>query len=340
MLARKIPFSTHLLSLPHALMPGREFLRPPVRVVLTFLVVFLSGLNLTENGNALPVNGTDSLGRAYTIGQRPGRVVSLVPEITEILIAIDAADAVVGVTRHTVAPEVAGKTVVGGFLSPDIAEIEALKPDLILAADLHREVREYFRGTCPVLTLNVFSIREAMDRLALLGRIFQREKKADGIIAKNQEQLDRVAREVAGIPAGKRLRVARLMGHDNLMVPGDDSFQNDYIRAAGAFPPRFGKNGQAVSVTIKEWQHFDPQAVYVCGTGGLPPILAAPGVKEVSAVRNSRIYSFSCDLTCRAGVNIGSFVTLLAGRIYGSELPALSGQVPAGTPSPCVMNED
>ncbi len=340
MLVLKMRCTTLVLFLLNALFARRYSLHYFTRVVLVFTVLFLICPCLVEISAAWPVRGTDSSGVSYDIGQHPQRVVSLVPEITEILIAIDAADALVGITKHTNVPEVAQKKRVGGFLSPEIEQIEALKPDLILAADLHHEVRDHFQNKCPILTLNVSSIKDGMERLRLLGQLFESEEMAARIIEKNHEQLNQVAQKVVRIPDKKRLRVVRLMGHDNLLVPGDDSFQNDFIRAAGAIAPEFGKKGQAVTVTLEEWQRFDPQVVYVCGSGELPAILFADGVKEVSAVKNNRLYSFSCDLTCRAGVNIGNFVSLLADRIYGGEISGLSPQEeqPA-KPSTCVMDE-
>jgi iron complex transport system substrate-binding protein len=317
----------------------RFLLRFSARIVIAATILFLSCPGLVEESSAWPLRGTDSLGVSYDIGQRPERVVSLVPEITEILIAIDATDALVGITKHTVAPEVSQLKRVGGFLAPNIEQIEALEPDLILAADLHKKVRDHFRGKVPVLTLNVFSIKEAMERLALLGRIFDREELVTGIIAKNQEQLDKVAQKVAGIPGEKKKRVVRLMGHATLLVPGDNSFQNDFIRAAGAIPPRFGKKGQAVTITPEQWLRFDPQVVYFCGSSEVPAILSADKVKEVRAVQNNKLYSFSCDLTCRAGVNIGNFVTLLTSRIYGEEISGLSPQEQPGKPTACVSDE-
>jgi adenosylcobinamide amidohydrolase len=40
------------------------------------------------------------------------------------------------------------------------------------------------------------------------------------------------------------------------------------------------------------------------------------GYREVSAVRNHRIYYFPCDLTCRIATNTGHFVAWLSARIY------------------------
>lgn len=297
------------------------------KVVCCLLVLSYFCLLNVESLLAWPVSGTDSQGQAYVIDQRPLRVISLVPEISEILFAIGADEALVGITQHTVTPAAAAqKKVVGGFFAPGIEEIEALNPDLIFVADLQQEVRAHFQNKCRLLTLNVTGIDSAMERIELLGRIFGREEAARKVVAENREQLTLIARKVAGIPAGKRQRAVRLMGSESLMVPGDDSFQNDFIRAAGAIPPKFGENGKIIAITTEEWQRFDPQVVYGCGNGK-PEILEAAGVKDVSALQNNRFYSFPCDFTCRAGVNIGNFVSWLAARIYSEEFSDPSRQV-------------
>ncbi|MBU4263394.1 MAG: adenosylcobinamide amidohydrolase [Proteobacteria bacterium] len=299
------------------------------KVVCCLLVFSFLCLLQTESLLAWPVSGTDSQGQAYVIEQRPQRVVCLVPEISEILFAIGADDALVGITRHTVTPAAAAqKKVVGGFFAPGIKEIAALNPDFIFVADLHEEVRAHFQNKCRLLTLNVSGIDSAMERIELLGRIFGREEAARKVVAENRELLTLIARKVAGIPAEKRQRAVRIMGSESLMVPGDDSFQNDFIRAAGAIPPRFGENGKIISISPEQWRQFDPQVVYGCG-GGKPAILEAAGGREVSAMQNNRFFSFPCDFTCRGGVNVGNFVAWLAARIYSEEFSDPAKQVRA-----------
>ena len=287
----------------------------------------LTGLIRIDFVQAWPVRGTDSLGRPYVIDQHPQRVVCLVPEISEILFAIGAGEVVVGITRYTTPPPSLVKTkVVGGFKTPDIQAIQELRPDLIIAADLQRGVQAYFEGKCPILTLNVTGIDSALDRIELLGRIFGHEDQARRIVAENRAQLALIAQKTARVPAVQRQRVIRLMDDTKLMVPGDDSFQNDFIRAAGGIPAHFGRNGQAIAINIKEWQYFNPQVVYGCGDAR-PEILDTDGVRAAAAVHDGRYFSCPCKFTCRAGINIGNFVSWLAATIYSKEFSDIAQQV-------------
>jgi iron complex transport system substrate-binding protein len=70
----------------------------------------------------------------------PRRIISLAPSLTEILYALGAGDAVVGVTDYaTYPPEVEAKPSVGGGINPNLEVIVALKPDLIfVSADANR----------------------------------------------------------------------------------------------------------------------------------------------------------------------------------------------------------
>ena len=76
-------------------------------------------------------------GPEYLGGKRPegvpGRVVSLAPNLTEILFAIGAGERVVGVTTYDDYPEEVKKLPrVGGFIDPSVEAILALKPDLVI----------------------------------------------------------------------------------------------------------------------------------------------------------------------------------------------------------------
>src|SRR5688572_9216804 len=107
---------------------------------LTFAFLALM-LFLTACGS--PVGGTtgltDGLGRNVVLPQAAQRVVSLAPSNTEILFAIGAGSQVVGRDEFADYPEEAKSlpSVGGSMGNYNLEQITALKPDLVLAAEIN-----------------------------------------------------------------------------------------------------------------------------------------------------------------------------------------------------------
>jgi adenosylcobinamide amidohydrolase/ABC-type Fe3+-hydroxamate transport system substrate-binding protein len=258
----------------------------------------------------------------FVLTQPPCRVVSLVPAITEIIFKLGVQDALKGMTYHSSFSGASGKTIVGGFFGPSVTAIHKLNPDLIFISSLHTDVKAYFKDKNVLLVeLKTTSVLDGINTISLLGQIFDKPEQARVIRSKIDEQIDLITQKLNRIKPDQKLRVMRLMGRDQLMTPGNDSFQNDLIRMSGGIPPDFDKKGAIVSVTKAEWMHFNPQVIYGCGQDSEIEqlILTQPGWKDVDAVKNKRIYYFPCDLTCRAATNTGYFVQWLASSIYGKQ---------------------
>ncbi|MCK4378850.1 MAG: adenosylcobinamide amidohydrolase, partial [Deltaproteobacteria bacterium] len=300
--------------------------RRSIVILLAMVVCLWIGLPVY---GAYPVCFTDTAGCQVVIDKTPRRVVSLVPTITEMIMRLGAADRVVGITYHSVLPPAcAGKNIVGGFLHPDSDRVVDLKPDLVFYAGLQEEIPAALAGKTHLVDLESRSIEDAFAHLRLLGEIFHCEAAAARIIAEETRQLKVVAAKIDKIPAAKRKRVIRLMGRTEVMTPGNDSFQNEYIRVAGGIVPDFGRRGSIITVSLEEWQRFNPQVIYGCGGDRqVAELLENPGWREVEAVKNGRIYFFPCDLTCRVATHPGYFSSWLAARIYGKEFENLANNV-------------
>lgn len=287
----------------------------PQRAALFVLIVFVLGINHLQAAD--PPDAND---RVVRYPESPRRIVSLVPAVTGILTEIGAGDRIVGVTYHDTQPAVAHKTVVGGFFSPAVDKILELSPDIVMVSSLHEAVVENCDAVgIPTLNLDLSTLPRSMEAMATLGSMVGREAEARALQSDIQRQLDLIRSKVDAIPESERLRTIRLMGRDRIKTPGDDSFQNQLITAAGGIAPVFGQNGAIIEITPEQWRQFNPQVVYGCyGEQHTAKILLdQPGWREVEAVRNGRIYYFPCDLTCRAGARMGDFVAWLSARLYG-----------------------
>jgi len=138
---------------------------------------------------------------------------------------------------------------------------------------------------------------------------------------KLKNKVEIVARKISAIPKIKRKRVVRIMKGDEAMVPGDYSFQNEYIRLAGGIPPDLDKIGDIVSISKEEWIRFNPRIIYWCNQEGqiVKEIMQRPGWKEVEAVKKGKIFYVPCYLTCQTSVNAGDFAMWLSSGIYSGE---------------------
>lgn len=297
---------------------------------LLFGVLLLTALP----ANAFSFQFVDDGGKTIEVTKPPTRVVSLVPSITEILNKIGAGDAVKAITYHDVYPaENANKQIVGGYFAPSLDVIAAEKPDMIFISDLHKGVTERFKNSdCRLVELETKSIGDSQKKILLLGKIFNKEKQAQTLVQTINNQLQTIARKVERIPPEKRQRVIRLMGRDTVMTPGDGSFQNEMIRAAGGIPPQLGRKGAITPISKKEWIKFNPQVIYGCGGDRktAEAFFDRPGWKDVDAVKNGRIFYFPCALTCRAATHTGRFVSWLSARIYSNLFSKEAFQVSEG----------
>ncbi|MCK5097311.1 MAG: hypothetical protein KAR45_04370, partial [Desulfobacteraceae bacterium] len=106
-----------------------------LKFIILFLVICFIPIN---HCFAFPVKFIDDAGKTVIINEKPGRVVSLVPGITEIIFKLDAAESLIGTTYHTNLPlENSLIKVVGGFFNPSVKAVADLNPDVIFISNLH-----------------------------------------------------------------------------------------------------------------------------------------------------------------------------------------------------------
>ncbi len=294
-----------------------------IYTLLIIGVLAISGFGLFfplgVQAETLPIVLRDSLGTSVTLKAFPRRIVSLSPGATEVLDALGIGDQLAGITYHDTRLAAAEKAmVVGGISNPSTARIAALKPDLLIATGFHEAlIRDYRTRGVPVFVYRTDSIDQGFENIRRIGRLVGRGKAADQIARYNRAQLDHIAAKIKRMNLAVPKRVMRLMGRTSVMTPGSDSFMNDLIRAAGGMPPDFGRTGDIITVDLEEWKTFNPQVIYGC-----PPdkeaasLFSQPGWKDVEAVQNHQIHYFPCDMTCRASLQTGDFVSWLASVIY------------------------
>jgi len=187
-----------------------------------------------------PTGQGAAAGGAVWAGPRPTtpprRVVTLAPNLTDILVALGHAGRIVGVTRVDRAPEVAAVARVGGFLDPNPEAILGLKPDLVLwttdggALAAVRRTAELAKGAFPVVAIQVDTLADVVATVRIVGEALLDPAGGEALARRLQASVDGLAARAAGLPSR---RVLFVVGWDPLVVAGPGSFPDELVRLAG-----------------------------------------------------------------------------------------------------------
>jgi ABC-type Fe3+-hydroxamate transport system substrate-binding protein len=159
-------------------------------------------------------------------------VVSLVPGITETLFAIGAGSLVAGVTDYcNHPPEALGLPKVGGVRDPRVADLLALKPDLVFASkeeNRQEDVRAIEAAGVPVCLAGAQCVAQALGMIRAIAAACGLEDAGRGLAERLGSRIDSIPRRAALVP------VLFPVWEDPLIAPGRRTFVADLLRRAGA----------------------------------------------------------------------------------------------------------
>ena len=175
----------------------------------------------------------------------PHRIVSLSPDLTEILYGVGALNRVVGVSDYdTYPPEVSKLPHLGQLDSPSLEKLTSLRPDLVV---INIAQAPFLEDTLKDLGLRIMktsnrSVQEVYSAMLDIGRATGDESQAVKLVASTREGLARVARKSAGLP---KPRVALIVDRTpgtlrDLYAATDGGYLAELVEIAGgrmALPP-------------------------------------------------------------------------------------------------------
>jgi ABC-type Fe3+-hydroxamate transport system substrate-binding protein len=173
------------------------------------------------------VTAADDLDHPVQLERPAGRVVSVVPSLTE-SIAAARPDALVGVTDWCTHPADLDVVRVRGTKNPDRAAIEALRPDLVLANREENRELDIRRLRDAGLDVWVTEIETVEGAFASLERMFR-----DGLGWDAPDWLAEAKDVWASPPETSGRRVAIPIWRDPWMVVGSRTFTGDLVRRLG-----------------------------------------------------------------------------------------------------------
>jgi iron complex transport system substrate-binding protein len=241
-----------------------------------------------------PVLLTDELGRQVKIPAEVKRVVSLAPNLTEIVFALGKGEQLAGDTDFCdYPPEATRKPHVGGPVNPNFEQIVALRPDLILATSINRRetVDALDHLGLPVFLTDPQSLDGMIASVGRIGAALHSQESAALLLNELRARLADLDRRLAGAPPRKVLFV---VWTDPLISIGRNTFIADALRHAGA---------QSVVDTAAEWPRINLEEmvrlqpeylVFASAHAGdsqhdIDALRTRPGWRELDAIRRGNI---------------------------------------------------
>lgn len=169
------------------------------------------------------------------------RIISLKPNLTEILFALGVGDKIVGVTTFCDYPPEAKKIdKVSDYLQPDIEKLIAKKPDLIITSEENsqrREIEYLMRKGYKVLTYKTDTLTQLRETMASLGKEVGRPQASENLLKSFDAQMTELQKKVENLriknPTWKAPKALFVVGQHPLIVAGSGNLMNDIAPYVG-----------------------------------------------------------------------------------------------------------
>lgn len=292
---------------------------------------------------------TDHLGREVRLPARPQRIVSLAPNLTEIVFALGLGDRLVGVTDFCDYPPAARHVArVGGVTSPSAEQVLALEPDLVLATTAgngREEILALARLGLPVVVTDPRDLDAVADSFVLIARAAGAAEAGEQLAAAFRGRLDAVRRALAGAP---RPRTLLLVWPEPLIAAGPRTFLSRLLELAGAVNALAAAESWAPStaaaypvIGLESFLALAPEVIVLAAQQGttLGALARLSRYREVPAIRDGRVAAIDQAILFRPGPRLVEAAEQLARALHGPGVlesaagqPAARARPPAPAP--------
>jgi len=297
-----------------------------IAILLSILVTAFTGCQPEFS----PGTYTDDMGREVSIDKVPQRIVSHVPSITETLFALGLGDRVVGVSDYCDYPEEAKlKPSIGNYFNPSLEPIVALEPDLVLTDGHSESIKGLEALGITFFVIDPKDIDGILEDIELLGKITGVQKKARALVSEMNGRFAQIASQVEGAPEVRVFYVFDATDLNNPWTAGPGSFVDALITMAGGENIAAQAPGAWVQFSIEQLVSSDPEIIMIDTIHGTAivseeELRAHPAWREITAVKQRRIYTVDGDLVNRSGPRIVEGLEEIAKIIHPELFPEKS----------------
>lgn len=291
------------------------------------------------------VTVTDDLDRTVSFDRPVERVVSLAPNLTELVYAAGAGSLLVAITSSGDYPPPVDTLPHVSALPVDFEAVAAQEPDLVLATDQINapgDADTFEALDVPIYFFSFQSLTDILDAIRTTGRLLGTEGAAADSAAALQRELDALRARTESIPPDQRPRVLVLVGDETLYSFGTDSYVHTLVELAGGRSVTDDIDNQAP--TLSDEYVLTEKPDVILGLWG-PDYDSSrllelhPTWDVVPALRNDRVYSLPVSLIARPAPRVVEGARRLAHLLYPERMSSVDdttsvSHLPARPPSP------
>ena len=275
------------------------------------------------SGASITLN--DDAGHKVQLAAPAQRVISLVPSVTETIIALGAGQRIVGRTEYDRDTSLAAVPLIGRGLSPSIEAMIALHPDLVVvwASDKRGDLRgQLEKAGIPVLAFEVQDTTDAYRVVRVMAKALARKDAGDSLLYSLRESL-RETRSMAQLRS--RRSVFYVVYNDPPMTTGPGTFIDQLLDIAGADNVFRDATSQWPTVSLEEVVKRD-QDIVVLPVGEMSAqvgerLRGTAGWRDLRAVKNGCIAMVDADLVNRPGTNVARAARRLEVLLHDETCP-------------------
>lgn len=226
------------------------------------------------------------------------RIISLKPNITEILFSLGLEDEIIAVTRYCDFPKQAQqKEKVADFIQIDVERIIALKPDLILSSKENSVKKSYRLLKERGLEIHFFdfgNFENTLKSIRDISALLKRKQQADKLIHDLESRLASLQTQ----NSNSKKRVLFLVGHYPLMAAGSDNYFSEAARWLNIENVTGETQLKYIKLTTEHLVTLKPDIIFDLSMGKekYAELKRLNYFQSVPAVKNNKIYKLPIEL--------------------------------------------
>jgi iron complex transport system substrate-binding protein len=256
---------------------------------------------------------------------KPSTLVTLAPNLTEIVFALNQGHRIIGVSNFDSWPEsVKSLPKMGGYFNPDIEGLIRLKPDMVFLFRGRNELNQRLEKLgFEVKDFPADTLDDILTTIRQIGHILGAEAEANDLIRTISQRLETLHRSYK-TPPKVMICVGMTPGVlQNIYVSGGASFHHDILQALGIENVFSGQSRAYFPVNRESIIAAQPDIIIDLMPGEpldeqtrKQRLATWKGLSAVPAVQNDRIIILNDDCISIPGPRITEFAAFLAEHIH------------------------